>query len=105
MSGWRVAPDPGRPQLPVCSHLAAALPGVLPSTRQGCEGCLAEGADWVSLRMCLSCGHIGCCDSSPERHATAHFQRLGHPLMRSFEPGETWGWCYEDELMLEPDAG
>ncbi|GAA1960115.1 UBP-type zinc finger domain-containing protein [Kitasatospora viridis] len=102
MAAWRVAPNPDQPDAS-CPHLGEAHPGVLPATRQGCVDCLAAGTSWVHLRMCLSCGHIGCCDSSPERHATAHFGRLGHSLIRSFEPGETWGWCYRCELMLEPD--
>ncbi|HEX9994344.1 MAG TPA: UBP-type zinc finger domain-containing protein [Acidimicrobiales bacterium] len=66
----------------------------------GCEECLATGGRWVSLRMCLSCGHVGCCDSSPGRHATAHFRSTAHPVMRSAEPGQDWGWCYVDEVML-----
>ena len=71
-----------------------------------CEECAREGReDWVSLRRCLSCGHIGCCDSSPGLHATAHHRESRHPLIRSFEPGEDWGWCYVDEVMLEPAPG
>ena len=58
------------------------------------------GAGWVHLRICLSCGHVGCCDSSPNRHATAHFRSSGHPLIRSLEPGEQWSWCYEDQVAM-----
>jgi hypothetical protein len=83
-----------------CTHLGT-LHDVQPSTTEGCEDCLRTGADWVHLRLCLECGHVGCCDSSPNRHATRHFHTSGHPLVRSFEPGEDWGWCYEDELMME----
>ncbi len=83
-----------------CSHLAALPPHVQPSTLEGCEDCLREGSTWVHLRECLTCGHIGCCDDSPRRHATAHFTSGGHPVIRSFEPGEQWRWCYIDEVMV-----
>lgn len=85
-----------------CSHLEAVRP-VSPRT-DGCEECLEIGARWVHLRMCLSCGHVGCCDSSPNRHATRHFEQTRHPLMASAEPGEEWGWCYVDEVVLPPEA-
>jgi uncharacterized UBP type Zn finger protein len=65
-----------------------------------CQECIDMGDRWVHLRMCLVCGHVGCCDSSKNKHATRHFHTTGHPLMRSIEPGETWGWCYVDEAML-----
>ena len=68
-----------------------------------CE-CLQTGGRWVHLRRCLTCGHIGCCDSSPSRHATGHFQSTGHPLVQSFEPGEDWVWCYADEVGLEVEG-
>lgn len=68
---------------------------------EGCEECLRSGDEWVHLRQCLSCGHVGCCDSSKNKHATGHFRQTGHPIVRSFEPGETWLWCYEDEVMME----
>jgi len=90
-----------------CGHLGA-IAAVEPSTTQGCEDCLKIGGRWVHLRECLSCGHVGCCDNSPNRHATAHWHGTGHPIIRSFEPGEIWGWCYDDEAMLlpaEPVAG
>jgi uncharacterized UBP type Zn finger protein len=64
-----------------------------------CEECVTTGENWVHLRMCLSCGHVGCCDSSPNRHASKHFLRTSHPLVRSIEPGETWTWCYVDEVV------
>jgi Zn-finger in ubiquitin-hydrolases and other protein len=73
----------------------------LPDEVAGCEECLANGGRWVHLRMCQTCGHIGCCDSSPGRHATAHNGATGHPIVRSAEPGERWSWCYPDEMMLE----
>ncbi|MEP7339807.1 MAG: cation:proton antiporter [Acidobacteriota bacterium] len=82
----------------VCSHLDQIRP-VVPSAR-GCEECLASGDTWVHLRLCLSCGHVGCCDSSPNKHATAHFAETSHPLIRSLQPGEDWGWCYPDETYL-----
>jgi uncharacterized UBP type Zn finger protein len=82
-----------------CEHMIDLEPS-LPRTR-GCEECLKRGTPWVHLRLCLACGHVGCCDSSPGRHATRHFERTGHPVMASFEPGERWGWCYIDELQLE----
>ncbi len=67
----------------------------------GCRECLQTGGTWVHLRLCLICGHVGCCDSSPNRHATAHFHRTGHPVIRSYEPGEDWGYCYVDAQYLE----
>jgi hypothetical protein len=83
-----------------CEHLEAAPADADPSTHEGCPECLKIGFyDWVHLRICLTCGQIGCCDSSPYQHATGHFNDVGHPVMRSFEPGETWKWCYVDELI------
>jgi uncharacterized UBP type Zn finger protein len=81
-----------------CSHLDQ-IHDVEPKS-DGCEECLASGGRWVHLRMCLVCGHVGCCDSSPGKHATQHFHATHHPVMRSAEPGETWGWCYVDEVQL-----
>jgi uncharacterized UBP type Zn finger protein len=72
------------------------------NTPEGCEECLAIGSEWVHLRLCLGCGHVGCCDNSINKHATKHFGKTKHAIMRSFEPGEDWGWCYVDRLMLEP---
>ena len=83
-----------------CSHLAQIKKDVTPSA-EGCEDCLREGGRWLHLRLCETCGHVGCCDSSPARHATAHFRRTDHPVIKSFEPGEEWGWCYVDELFIE----
>lgn len=83
----------------VCMHLdqVAVLE---PASREGCPECLAHGGTWVHLRSCLVCGQVGCCDSSPAKHATGHFRETGHPLMRSIEPGEAWGYCFEDEATL-----
>ena len=84
-----------------CDHLAT-FNGVDPDpvTGDGCVGCLAEGRDdWVHLRLCLACGYVGCCDSSPRRHATRHYDESGHPVMRSFEEGEKWRWCFVDDVL------
>jgi uncharacterized UBP type Zn finger protein len=81
--------------MPVCAHLDQ-IRKVTPSA-DGCEDCLKIGATWVHLRLCLTCGHVGCCDSSPNRHATKHFGKAKHPIVQSFEPGEDWRWCYIDE--------
>ena len=85
-----------------CEHLAVAEPHS-PRSR-GCEECLKIGSGWVHLRLCLGCGHVGCCDSSPHRHATRHARAIGHPLIASFEPGERWAWCYVDERTLDVPA-
>jgi uncharacterized UBP type Zn finger protein len=82
-----------------CTHLDMVRP-VEPSA-QGCEDCLRIGDTWVHLRECLTCGHVGCCDDSKNRHATAHWHADDHPLIRSFEPGEHWAWCYVDEVVME----
>jgi uncharacterized UBP type Zn finger protein len=84
-----------------CPHLNQVR-NVEPRTPGGCEECLAMGSQWVHLRLCLGCGHVGCCDNSINRHATKHFRATKHAIMRSFERGEDWGWCYVDELMLDP---
>ncbi|GIH99213.1 ubiquitin carboxyl-terminal hydrolase 14 [Planobispora takensis] len=81
-----------------CEHIVTAQDPAA-RTPGGCEECLAVGSGWVHLRRCLSCGHIGCCDSSPNKHATAHFKESGHPVIVSFEPGENWRWCYLDEVV------
>jgi uncharacterized UBP type Zn finger protein len=83
-----------------CPHLIQ-IKVVTPSA-DGCEDCLRIGDSWIHLRLCMTCGHVGCCDSSKNKHATAHFRLTGHPIMRSFEPGEDWGWCYVDEIALDP---
>ena len=82
------------------SHLDIIQVTDLPETIAGCEDCLAIGGTWVHLRMCQTCGHIGCCDSSPHRHASAHARNSGHPIIRSAEPGEDWSWCYIDNTMF-----
>ncbi|MGH2444449.1 MAG: UBP-type zinc finger domain-containing protein [Candidatus Limnocylindria bacterium] len=87
---------------PACTHLDQ-IRDVSPSA-DGCEDCLRIGAEWMHLRMCLSCGHVGCCDNSPNRHATAHYRETAHPIIQSAEPDEDWIWCYPDELYLEPAA-
>ncbi len=84
-----------------CNHVRAIDAPADPRTLRGCEECLATGGHWVQLRACLDCGHVGCCDSSPGRHATAHFHATHHPVMASVEPGATWGWCYVDTLKFE----
>jgi len=84
-----------------CKHLAQVR-DVTAKTPDGCEECLETGDEWVHLRLCLECGHVGCCDDSPNRHATKHFHKTKHPIMRSFEPGEDWGFCYVDQIMFEP---
>ncbi len=81
-----------------CEHLRHGYPPVEPGTPEGCEECLAIGSGWVHLRMCLTCGHVGCCDSSPHQHATKHFDETKHPVVRSFESGESWRWCFVDEV-------
>ena len=83
-----------------CAHLEHVHVTELPETADGCEECLRSGDGWVHLRTCLECGHIGCCDSSPNRHATAHHHATGHPIIRSLERGEVWSWCYEDEVLM-----
>jgi len=85
-----------------CSHLNQ-IKNPKPRTK-GCEECLKTGDSWVHLRLCEICGHVGCCDSSKNRHATKHFHKTRHAIMRSLEPGENWGWCYIDEVMIEPFA-
>ena len=79
-----------------CSHLDQ-IREVQPKT-SGCEECLESGEQWVELRMCLTCGHVGCCDSSNSKHATKHFQATQHPIMRSAQPGQSWRWCYADRM-------
>ena len=84
-----------------CTHLTEVR-DVAPRTPNGCEECLRIGSTWVHLRLCLACGHVGCCDASPNKHATAHFGKTHPPIIRSFERGEDWGWCYVDERFFEP---
>lgn len=84
-----------------CQHLAGRFAVPLPNTPAGCEECLAIGDTWVHLRLCLGCGHVGCCDSSRNRHATKHFSQSHHPVIASYERGEAWIWCYPDQLVAE----
>jgi hypothetical protein len=83
-----------------CTHLDTIEVTELPEAVDGCEDCLREGTKWVHLRICLGCGHVGCCDDSPERHASAHAAQSAHPIIRSLEPGEDWCWCFADELAM-----
>ena len=85
-----------------CRHLSGVTP--VAARTSWCEECLKLGTPWVHLRLCLTCGHVGCCDSSPGRHATHHFHATSHPVMASFEPGERWAWCYVDEEELPVPA-
>ena len=83
-----------------CEH-AASLKNPKPHTPEGCEECLQLGDEWVHLRLCEECGHVGCCDSSKNKHATKHFHATEHPVVKSFQPGEFWKWCYVDETVWE----
>jgi uncharacterized UBP type Zn finger protein len=89
-------PEPSGPESD-CEHLDALTDLPEPATHE-CATCVADGDSWVHLRMCLACGNVACCDSSPNRHATAHFETTGHPGMRGVEPGERWVYCYEDQV-------
>ena len=82
-----------------CTHLNQIK--IKETDKHVCEECIKTGDRWVHLRLCLSCGHVGCCDSSKNKHATKHFKKTQHPLIRSNEPGESWVWCYVDELELD----
>lgn len=82
----------------VCEHIKTANLDTEPNIPDGCEECLKMGDTWVHLRLCLACGHVGCCDNSKNKHATKHFQKTNHPVIKSFEKGENWKWCYIDEL-------
>jgi hypothetical protein len=83
-----------------CSHLDTIEVTELPTAVDGCEDCLREGGVWLHLRICLGCGHVGCCDDSPQQHASRHAAESGHQLIRSLEPGEEWSWCFADELAM-----
>jgi uncharacterized UBP type Zn finger protein len=83
-----------------CAHLGTIAVTELPGAVDGCEDCLREGGVWMHLRICLECGHVGCCDDSPNQHASAHAHATSHPLIRSLEPGEEWSWCYVDEVAM-----
>jgi len=82
-----------------CSH-DDSVRVVTPSAR-GCEECLKTGSTWVHLRLCRTCGHVGCCDDSPNRHARKHFRATGHPIIEGYDPPEGWGWCYVDRVFLD----
>ena len=86
----------------ICTHLDQIQP-VEPSSTRGCSQCIAQGQPWMHLRLCLTCGEVGCCDSSPNRHASKHAAEHGHPIVLSFEPGEDWCWCYVDETAFAVD--
>ena len=86
--------------MPACSHLDQVVVFDPPAVIAGCEECLKTGGRWLHLRMCQSCGKIGCCDSSPNQHASHHARDDGHPIARSVEPGEDWSWCYVDDVMF-----
>jgi uncharacterized UBP type Zn finger protein len=83
-----------------CKHLEKAGDPA-PRTPDGCEECLKAGEEWVHLRRCLSCGHIGCCDDSKNKHATQHYRKVKHPVIQSFQPDESWRWCFADEILAE----
>jgi uncharacterized UBP type Zn finger protein len=85
-----------------CTHLDTVDASLTPSGK-GCKECLETGGRWVHLRLCLHCGHVGCCDSSPNTHATKHANATEHPLVRSYEPFEDWWYCYPDDLVFEVD--
>jgi len=82
-----------------CTHAKDHVKNPKPSSH-GCEECLKTGDTWVHLRMCMECGKVGCCDTSRNKHATAHFRETGHPIVRSIEPGEDWQWCYADKVYV-----
>lgn len=85
-----------------CTHLDQIKVSP-PEEVEGCEECLRIGDQWMHLRVCLTCGKVGCCDDSPNKHASAHARHSGHPIIRSAEPGESWCWCYEDNVAFEVD--
>lgn len=85
-----------------CEHLAGVRP--VEAHSNGCEECIKMDDRWLHLRLCLECGHVGCCDSSKNKHATKHFHATQHAIIKSFEPGEDWGWCYVDEIEFEPET-
>ncbi|MFR0366867.1 UBP-type zinc finger domain-containing protein [Streptomyces sp. MCC20] len=99
MTRWAPRPDGGRPSGRRCSHTSSAGRAPLSDT---CPACAALGRAPADLLLCLTCGHVGCSDSSPGAHATAHFESCGHPVARTLAPGEHWAWCYEDEVYLDP---
>ena len=84
-----------------CTHLDHVRVTRLPESVDGCEECLATGGQWLHLRICLECGRVGCCDDSPNRHATKHFGATGHPIIEGYDPPEAWGWCYVDRVEFD----
>ncbi len=90
--------------MPRCTHVDSIEVTELPESSPGCEDCLATGDPWLHLRICLQCGHVGCCDDSPNRHASRHAEGSGHPIIRSLEPGEVWSWCFVDEVLMRIPA-
>jgi hypothetical protein len=89
--------------MPSCRHLDQLLDATVTPSAPGCQVCLASGGTWVHLRLCQTCGHVGCCDQSPNRHARAHAKAAGHPVIRSHQPGEDWAWCFVDSVEYDPD--
>jgi uncharacterized UBP type Zn finger protein len=85
----------------ICDHIVNADRNIAANTPEGCEECLKTGDSWVHLRLCLECGHVGCCDNSKNKHATRHFLETGHPVIKSFELGEDWEYCYADDIFSE----
>ncbi|GGV00179.1 hypothetical protein GCM10010275_43650 [Streptomyces litmocidini] len=97
---WGVAPDGGRPQGSVCTHVSTLARPPVTASHAVCSACVALGHDWVRLRRCATCGTVGCCDSSRGRHANAHYEATGHPVVLSLAHDESWAWCYVDEVFL-----
>jgi hypothetical protein len=104
LPAWISVDDDGNPIDKPCTHLGEVMAS-LGAPAAECMDCIVEGSTWVNLRQCLVCGGTRCCDNSPRRHATGHYHASGHPLIRSARPGETWGWCYPEELLLVPAEG
>ena len=108
VDAWGVSPSTLSPQqerfMPAqCTHMDQVR-DVTPRTPEGCEECLASGDRWVHLRVCLTCGHVGCCDSSKNRHARRHYHDASHPIVGSWEPGETWSYCFADDVMVPAEG-
>lgn len=84
----------------ICKHIRQTGIAPEPKTPEGCEECLRSGDSWIHLRLCLTCGHVGCCDNSKNKHATKHFHKTHHAVIKSYEPGESWIWCYIDKIVI-----
>ena len=95
----KVEPGEADTSLQPCEH-AAEMKIYQPRSEEGCGECVKNNYKWVHLRLCLACGHVGCCDSSKNKHATKHFHATQHPIIQSFEPGEDWRWCYVDQTIV-----